>query len=321
MIKSLKNLKVSVIIPTYNRADLLNRVIKSVLNQTFKDFELIIVDDGSTDNTKEVVKRFQEKDKRVKYIWQKNSGAPASPKNTGIRNSKGQFLAFLDSDDRWLSEKLEKQITLFEKSKNLGIVSCNCWRFYTKQNDRKEIDNIKRHKVPQKYFSDILERCFISSSSSVVIPKFVFYKVGLYDEQFKTSDDRDLYIRILKDYDFDFVEEPLFHYYIHNENLSGCGLYNSRSYYLRAIREDIIIFNKYKKDYDNNLSSKWKILRKIANYHSRIDDKVNTKKYLWKALKCDPFYLKNYTSLIIISFFGIKVYKSIGRIKRYFKIF
>ena len=115
--------KVSIIIPTYNRAKLLSRAIKSVLDQTFKDFELIIVDDGSTDNTKGVVEEFQKKDSRIKYIWQENSGAPAKPKNTGIRQARGEYVAFLDDDDEWFPKKLEKQIELFED--NIGFVGCN----------------------------------------------------------------------------------------------------------------------------------------------------------------------------------------------------
>ena len=91
--------KVSIIIPTYNRANLLPRAINSVLNQTFKDFELIIVDDGSTDNTRKVVKEFEEKDSRIKYIWQENFGGPAKPTNTGLKISKGKYIAFLDSDN------------------------------------------------------------------------------------------------------------------------------------------------------------------------------------------------------------------------------
>jgi len=92
--------KVSVIIPTRNRANLLSRAIKSVLNQTFRNFELIIVDDESTDNTKKVVKNFQKKDSRIKYIFLKNHKGVARARNTGIKNSKGEYIAFLDDDEK-----------------------------------------------------------------------------------------------------------------------------------------------------------------------------------------------------------------------------
>src|SRR3989344_7750625 len=112
---------VSVIIPTYNRASLLSRAIESVMNQTFKDFELIIVDDGSIDNTRDMVERFRRMDARVKYLRQENSGTPASPLNIGIKNSQGEYLAFLDDDDEWLPQKLEKQIGLFQNSQKPNL--------------------------------------------------------------------------------------------------------------------------------------------------------------------------------------------------------
>ena len=126
----IKKLKVSVIIPTYNRANLVGRAIKSVLNQTYKDFELIIVDDSSTDNTKDVIRQFQEKDSRIEYIkHHKNKGGSAA-RNTVIKSSKGEYITFLDSDDEWLCEKLEKQIKLFSiMPTKVGVLYCGYYVF------------------------------------------------------------------------------------------------------------------------------------------------------------------------------------------------
>lgn len=99
---------VSVIIPTYNRSDLIKETINSVLNQTHKNFELIMVDDGSTVNTKTVIESF--KDNRIKYILQKHHGLLAVARNNGLKVAIGEYIAFLDSDDIWLTNKLEKQI-------------------------------------------------------------------------------------------------------------------------------------------------------------------------------------------------------------------
>ena len=105
---------ISIIIPTFNRAHLLERTINSVLKQTYTDFEIIIIDDASQDNTKDIVQRF--KNKNIKYLRQnENKGAPAA-RNRGIQEAKGRYIAFLDSDDEWVPEKLEKQLALFEKS-------------------------------------------------------------------------------------------------------------------------------------------------------------------------------------------------------------
>ena len=124
---------VSIIIPTYNRAHLIDRSIQSVLNQTYQDFELIVVDDGSTDNTEDIIRQFQEKDKRIKYIkHDKNKGGSAA-RNTGIKNSRGEYIAFQDSDDEWFPEKLEKQIEIIEcTDPKVGIVYSDMFKIYNK---------------------------------------------------------------------------------------------------------------------------------------------------------------------------------------------
>src|SRR3989344_2261209 len=161
---------VSVIIPTYNRASLLSRAIESVINQTFKDFELIIVDDGSIDNTRDIVEGFRRMDARVKYLRQENSGTPAGPLNTGIKYAKGQYAAFLDDDDEWLPSKLEKQIRLFQISKkpNLGIVGCGCFIIRG--------DKIKTYKFPktENILKSLLDKSVFLSCSSTVMKKDVF---------------------------------------------------------------------------------------------------------------------------------------------------
>jgi len=123
----MKNKSVSIIIPTYNGEKYIKRAILSVLNQTFQDFEIIVVDDFSCDNTVKIVRELQIKNPRIKLIClEKNSGGPALPKNKGFEISSGEFIAYLDQDDEWLENKLEEQIKFFNNSKDkkLGLVSC-----------------------------------------------------------------------------------------------------------------------------------------------------------------------------------------------------
>jgi len=113
--------KVSVIIPTYNRNELVLDAIDSVLEQTFQDFEIIIVDDGSTDNTKTHIENYQKNDARIKYVFQKNQGVSIA-RNTGLKAAQGEYIAFLDSDDRFLIDKLEKQVSILDKHLDVGLV-------------------------------------------------------------------------------------------------------------------------------------------------------------------------------------------------------
>ncbi|MGC8603005.1 MAG: glycosyltransferase family 2 protein, partial [Desulfomonilaceae bacterium] len=114
---------VSVIIPTYNRAHLIERAVNSVLEQTYDKLEIIVVDDGSTDNTGNVLSQLQDGDSRVRYIRHETNKGSQSARNTGIRNARGDYVAFLDSDDEWLPYKLEKQIPLFQNTeRNIGVV-------------------------------------------------------------------------------------------------------------------------------------------------------------------------------------------------------
>ena len=296
--------KVSIIIPTYNRAKLLSRAIKSVLDQTFKDFELFIVDDGSTDNTKEVVREFQKRDSRIKYIWQENSGAPARPKNTGIKNAKGNYIAFLDDDDEWLSEKLEKQLELFEGlESDLGFVGCN---ILVINESNKKI--WREYKIPryssQIFFEELLEGNFILTSSSIMIKKEVLDKIGLFDENLKFADDWDLWLRIAKKYRFDFVPEFLIKYYIHE------GSITPNLPPLKEAREFEFSFTKYKSDYEKYPFVYSIHLRKLASRYCASSQMNKGRKYYIKSIKTNPLNLKSYFYLFL-SLLGAEIFKNI----------
>lgn len=196
---------VSVIIPTYNRAGKLKRSIKSVLNQTYENFELIVVDDASKDDTETKVNSFD--DSRIKYIkHDKNKGGGAS-RNTGIKLSEGKYIAFLDDDDIWLPIKLEKQIKKFSLLPNI---------FGAVYSYHYEIDDYTGH---LKYFSgsrfrgDVYKRLLrgwcAASTSLFVIRSECFENVGTFDERLESFQDYDLWIRLSKQYYFDYVPKPL----------------------------------------------------------------------------------------------------------------
>jgi glycosyltransferase involved in cell wall biosynthesis len=206
---------VSVIIPTHNRANLLGRAIKSVLSQTFEDFELIVVDDASTDRTPEVVGSID--DGRIRYIrLKKNSGAPIA-RNTGIKKSRGEFIAFLDDDDEWLPMRLEVQLKKFEGlEKSVGVVYGGF--YYVSQENGK----ILGRNVP-KFRGDVypylLKENFIGSPT-LLIRRKCFKKAGLFDPLLTSSQDWDMWLRIAKHYKFDYVNEIIAKYYVHGRQIS-----------------------------------------------------------------------------------------------------
>jgi glycosyltransferase involved in cell wall biosynthesis len=195
------------------------------LNQTFQDFELIVVDDGSTDNTRKVVEEFQKGDPRIKYIFQENSGGPAKPINTGIKNSKGEYITILEDDDEFLPQKLQKQVELFESSKreNLGFVGCDVLIVMEKEG-KFEVYHTPKYKTKEAILKEILRGDFFYGFGRHLFKKEAIEKVGYLDENLKRKADHDLCLRMIKEYNFDFVPEILFKYYRHGENISGEAL-------------------------------------------------------------------------------------------------
>lgn len=207
--------KVSVIIPTYNRAQLLPVAIGSVLNQTFQDFEIIVADGGSTDNTKEVVIGFGPK---VKYFNEKHTGLPASGRNMGLRNASGDYIAFLDSDDRWLPEKLEKQVRYIQSHPRYSIVYSNVW---TIDNSGKKKHLFLKSKLLKEgnIFRDLIKINFVPILT-VLMRKEVFQKIGFFREDPSVLEDYEYWLRAALHFEFGFINEPLAMYRDHGEGIS-----------------------------------------------------------------------------------------------------
>jgi len=202
--------RVSVIIPTYNRASLLPRAINSVLSQDYGDFELIVVDDGSMDNTHEVVQGYA--DDRIRYIklWP-NSGWSSKPRNVGITNSHGEYIALLDSDDEWMSSFLSSLVAKMNQSpESVGVVYCGLVVQPMNGSKPRAIHAHRSGRVWPQSLSD-----FICSMSSSLIRHRCFDCVGMFDESNMYQDHQDMVIRLSKAYDFDYVPEALAKYHYH----------------------------------------------------------------------------------------------------------
>ena len=196
---------ISIVIPTYNRAHLVPRALSSVLAQSFVDWELILVDDGSEDNTEEVVQEFLG-DSRIKYLRKENSGS-ADSRNVGVNHSTGEFLAFLDSDDVWEPNKLEVNVRYINSNPE-GI----CFYSGFRTIDSKSGKQIRKS-VPPEGERDLREQLKTSNPihafSTAVFPKEVFLQAGGFDIEFKARQDVDLFYRISKISSFVAIPEVL----------------------------------------------------------------------------------------------------------------
>ena len=197
---------VSVVIATYNYGRFLPGAIDSVLAQSHQNFELTVVDDGSLDNTPDVIRPYLS-DPRIRYIRTENRGQPAAD-NTGIRASRAEWIAFLDADDLWLPTKLEKQLCLGNRHPEVGVV-------YTRRHNMDPDGFLLETKQPDLYRGRILEEIFLNNFvcfSSSMVRRDVFDRVGLFDERRHRTLDYDLWLRSARFYQFDFVDEPLVKY-------------------------------------------------------------------------------------------------------------
>lgn len=193
--------RVSVILTTYNRAELVGRAIQSVLDQTLRDFELIVVDDASEDDTADIIEGFD--DPRITYIRHDENRGGAAARNTGIKEASGEYIAFLDSDDKWLEDKLEKQVeALRNRPDNWGAIYCLHY------NESGEVIGTTHEGV---FIYEILaEKAKTGGSSSFLLRREVIDEVGLWDESFDRHQDYEYIIRVMKEFEVGVLEEPLF---------------------------------------------------------------------------------------------------------------
>ena len=206
-----KNKLVSVVVPTFNRAELVKRAAHSVLLQTYPDLEVIIIDDASTDDTQRQVHALQHVDHRVRYFRHEcNRGAQAA-RNTGIQAAKGRYIAFLDSDNEWLPRKLERQMTLFSHRADLpGVVYCGYWEVAPSGNVLNEYIPRYRGLVYKQALDN-----WLTDTSTLVVHRDILEKIHGFDENVRAYQEWDLCIRLARECQFDFVPEFLTLYHQH----------------------------------------------------------------------------------------------------------
>lgn len=213
--------KVSITLPCYNGEAYIGEAIESILNQTHPNFELVIVNDGSTDNTKKVIQQYLY-DNRIKFIESKNNKGLSEARNKTIEESTGEYIGFIDCDDRWLPDKLEKQLKYLENNEDVDFVHSDVYHI----DSTGKIIGQRKNKVPHDNATkkEFLKRLFLGNfiiQITVLARRKSFEKAGLFDPKLKVSPDYDMWLRIAKEFNTGYIEAPLAKKRYHENNLSG----------------------------------------------------------------------------------------------------
>lgn len=258
---------VSIIIPTFNRNTLLQRALNSIYKQTYSNFEIIVVDDGSTDQTDKMIKdRFP----KVRYLPQPNAGVSRA-RNKGIEIAHGEWFAFLDSDDEWLPQKLANQISLLKSKPDYKI--CHTEEQWVR--DGIKVNQMKKHKKTGGWiFSQCLPLCAMSPSS-IVIHNSIFSELGCFDTTLPACEDYDMWLRITAKYPVLYIDEPqIIKYGGHNDQLSKkhWGMDRYRIIALQKIILGNTLTDQNKQKAISTLLKKCKIFQKGALKRGKQDD-------------------------------------------------
>lgn len=288
---------VSVIIPTFNRAYVLPRAVESVLKQDFKEFEIIIVDDASNDDTQKTVHGFD--DSRIKYIRLVQNLGAAAARNAGIAASRGRYIAFQDSDNVWIEGKLKKQMEIFTQlPERVGVLYSCILRIG--KNRRELVPGIKDKVQTGDIHVELLRRNFIDLSAAVV-RRNCFFTSGMFDEALPCFQDWELWIRLSRDFEFYYLDEVQATAYYSDDSIS----INPHKQ-INALRH---ILEKYESDFSVHKRIYRKQMVYLGHMLCSYDDVKKGRSYLLRGLRMSFFSLK-IILFLILSCLGTSVYKA-----------
>jgi len=275
--------KVSVIIPAYNKADLTVKAVESVLAQTYGDIEIIVVDDGSTDDTKSALAPYFGK---IKYLCKKNGGA-SSARNLGIQNSSGEYIAFLDCDDIYFPEKIEKSVRCLDDNPNFGFVHTPVYFIDEKGETLGRYPRLKRAPTG-RVAKKLLLKNFVCNSTPLV-RKSCFEKAGIFDEEIFTPADWDMWIRLAEHSKAGCVNTPLTGYR-KSESYIAKHLEQSKKEMLRVLEK------AFKRNPDLPERFRKKLISNVCYWQAlgylRAGDLQNAKREIKESLKKYKFNIK-----------------------------
>lgn len=275
--------KISAVITTFNRANFLRKAIESVLNQTYRDFELLMLDNSSADNTEEVIKSFQ--DSKIRYIKHTPLGI-SQARNLGVKEANGEFIAFLDDDDEWLPNKLQAELRVFDTSgRDAALVYGGFMRV---NGDGREL-NTHRPVLKGAILEDLLwqKDPFCGSASNPILRKSVIEELGGYDERVKTGEDWELYLRLAEKYKIDFTPEVVVRIRRHSGARLGDKLHD-------AAELEKMVLERHQRIFDANPKLKSFYLQKIGGKILRTGRGGEGRQYLRKAIKINKLNILAY---------------------------
>lgn len=299
---------VSVVIPVYNRAHCIAEAVESVLGQTFRECEVLVVDDGSTDATPEVLARYGD---RIRYLRQENAG-PAAARNRGIRESRGEFVAFLDSDDLWRPEKLELQVREFRGDDRMGIVATNVIFLYPDREVRTPFGEKDTGAIRDGFLDE-----FLMVTSSVMIRTECFREVGLFNETLQYAEDLDLFYRVARSYHCRILGE----YLTINRRAGGGNMVTDGAKRERMVADTLRCFERIF-SYPENRTKTARQKNRYRTFYRWIGliDLYSrpgaARKYLWRSLRYKPWDLSLYVPLAKSFLLGKDLYLRAKAVRR-----
>lgn len=297
---------VSVVIPAYNRAHCVVEAVESVLGQTFRASEVLVIDDGSTDATREVLARYRD---RIRYIRQENAG-PAAARNRGIRESRGEFVAFLDSDDLWRPNKLELQVGEFRRDDRMGIVSTNVVFLYPDREVRTPFGEKDTEAIRDGFLDE-----FLMVTSSVMIRTECFGRVGLFDETLQYAEDLDLFYRVARAYHCRILGDCL----TINRRAEGGNMVTDRTKRERMVADTLRCFERIFSYPENRAKrSRQRDRRRTFYRWIGLSDLYShpgaARKYLFRSLRYRPWDFALYVPLVKSFLLGRDIYRRAKRV-------
>lgn len=298
-------MRFSIIIPTYNNAQFLARAIESALNQTHQNFEILIVDDASTDNTEQIVQSFVADDDRIRYFkLSSNSGGAAAPKNHALKFAQGELIAVLDSDDEWLPEKLERQLKLFKEHPTVSFIGCHELIV-----DEQGIERLYQIPEVPNVMHRILQSDYLGGGSCTAYRRDVFNRYGGFDEELNSGQDWEMRIRLAQNSGYKTTQgDPLVKRYLHENNISKTAIEKKQKDLDHIEEKYQRLYEKHSDIYSNKLRSDG--TRLILAGHGRA-----ARRAFLRAFKQNPRNLQA-VLFFFLSFLGTTAYKKLTLLKQ-----